>query len=61
MDSLNSVVPNAAKNLKYKLWHYRYKFANKPIAILPNAISDRASANNDCHLKPETVLLWNKL
>ena len=30
--------------------HIGYKFANKPIAIPPNAIWDRASANNDCRL-----------
>ena len=51
VDSFNLVTPNAAKIETINAVHIGYKFVNKPIDIPPNAIWDKASANNDCRLK----------
>ena len=51
VDSLSLVIPSAAKIDTMNAVHIGYKFANNPIAIPPNAMCERASANNDCRLK----------
>ena len=48
VDSLNLVIPKAARIETMRAVHIGYKFVNNPMAIPPNAICERPSANNDC-------------
>src|SRR5919198_2677658 len=51
VDSLNLVMPREARIETTNAVHIGYTFVNKPIAIPPNAICERASPYNDCLLK----------
>ena len=48
VDSLNLVIPKAARIETMRAVHIGYKFVNNQIAIPSNAICERPSANNDC-------------
>ena len=50
MDSLNLVMPIAAKTETINAVHIGYTFVNNPIAIPPKATCDMASPNSECLL-----------
>lgn len=51
VESLNLVIPREARIETANAVHIGYTFVNKPIAIPPNAICERASPYNDSLLK----------
>ena len=50
VNSLNLVMPIAAKTETINAVHIGYTFVNNPIAIPPKATCDIASPNNECRL-----------
>ena len=51
VDSLNLVIPREARIETANAVHIGYIFVNKPTAIPPNAMCERASPYNDCLLR----------
>ena len=61
VDCLNLVMPREARIETANAVHIGYIFVNKPTAIPPNAMCERASPYNDCLLRTKNRPIMEQL